>query len=472
MQNLQLGNRGGNRGGELGGPDRPAPPHPTPEEAAHLHATRHERWDWVNDVTPVHVTDADRCAVCHRRTVDGGVCLGCWTSNGPVYDADLWQQRDPQWLAILNNSEPMPEPPDDPDREMPADPIPENMPGEIPGKPLPGTTNPDGWPVAIHDDRIAVAAGDTIALPQPPDLFGLFYSGLTNMITGSPDTGKTYFVLAAARDAHVSGRLLWLDAEDTAETFSRRCLQLSCPELTTSADVRRVNHSDWIAAEPEDLQASFEWLSQGFGPGLIVIDSGTGSGTGDSLDQWTAWMHKHLPDRKTGVGSILIMHPVKNPEDRHGQSGGSRAILGLIRGMALLIDELEGTGWAPATDTTPPQPGGYGFTCSKNKPGGLGWTRNTRIGTLHGDPHNDGKLTLTVQVGSQARTLPDAVARYVAKNPGERTTTVCEHITGDKKARSAAVIKAEKEGLIIRITGGNGAKLCYPPDHPDIPTSE
>ena len=470
MSNLQPGNHGGNPPAEqpriIDGCDYPDEP----------------GWEWAIS-TSLEDIDDTLCLACHRLTVYDGYCVGCGTNGAAVYpmEPDDCNHYDCGHCRCGSDDchghhghdpDPGPDPGPDPDREMLADPIPENMPAEIPGKPLPGTTNPEGWPVAIPDDRKAVAAGDTIPLPQPPDLFGLFYSGLTNMITGSPDTGKTYFVLAAARDAHVSGRLLWLDAEDTAETFSRRCLQLSCPELTTSADVRRVNHSDWIAAEPEDLQASFEWLSQGFGPGLIVIDSGTGSGTGDSLDQWTAWMHKHLPDRKTGVGSILIMHPVKNPEDRHGQSGGSRAILGLIRGMALLIDELEGTGWAPATDTTPPQPGGYGFTCSKNKPGGLGWTRNTRIGTLHGDPHNDGKLTLTVQVGSQARTLPDAVARYVAKNPGERTTTVCEHITGDKKARSAAVIKAEKDGLIIRIVGDNGAKLCYPPDHPDTPTSE
>ena len=320
------------------------------------------------------------------------------------------------------------------------------------------------WRDALPDDRIAVKDGDTIPRPAPPDLFGLFYSGLSNLLAGAPDTGKSYFVLEAVRDAHIAGRVLWLDAEDTAETFSRRCLQLGCPELTTSPDVRRVDHSDWTAAEPEHIEDCFAWLAEGFGPGLIVIDSGTASGAGDSLDQWNAWKQWHLPPQ--GVGSILIEHVVKDPEARHNQAGGSRGKGAHVRGMALLIDEHDGTGWAPGTDTTPPQPGGYGFICSKNKPGGHGWKKRQRIGTLHGTPHNDGTLTLAVQVGTQARSLKDDVANHVAKHPGNTTTEISNMLTGDKKARSAAIIQAETAGLIIRADGPNGSKLCYPPDTP------
>ena len=323
------------------------------------------------------------------------------------------------------------------------------------------------WTDALPDDRLAVASGDLIPKPPPVDLFGLFYSGRLNLIAGAPDTGKSYFVLQAAAEAATAGRVVWLDAEDSAAEFSARCLRLGCPELTTSDEVRRVNHSDWIAAAPEHIEACWQWLDGGFGPGLIVVDSGTGSGSGDSLDQWRAWTRGHLPP--SGIGAILIEHVVKDPEQRHGQSAGSRGKLAAVRGMALVIDEIEGSAWAPATDTSPPRPGGFAAYVAKNKPGGGGWARGDRLGVLHGDPQPDGTLVVTVQVGGRAQSLIDAVARYVTDHPGHTTNAVVEALPGRKRDLSAAVRRAESDGLIIRIDGPNRAKLCYPPDHPEDP---
>ena len=109
------------------------------------------------------------------------------------------------------------------------------------------------WRDALPDDRIAVNDGDTIPRPDPPTLFGLFYEGKVNVIAGSPTTGKSYAALAAAADAAKAGRVMWLDAEDSRETFSLRCLQLGCSILTRSDDVTRLNHSDWTTAEPEHI---------------------------------------------------------------------------------------------------------------------------------------------------------------------------------------------------------------------------
>ena len=75
------------------------------------------------------------------------------------------------------------------------------------------------WRDALPDDRIAVNDGDTIPRPDPPTLFGLFYDGKVNVIAGSPTTGKSYAALAAAADAAKAGRVMWLDAEDSRETF-------------------------------------------------------------------------------------------------------------------------------------------------------------------------------------------------------------------------------------------------------------
>lgn len=323
------------------------------------------------------------------------------------------------------------------------------------------------WAEALPDDRIPVKAGDPIPRPLAPDLCGAFYSGLSNLIAGAPDTGKSYYALQAASEAATAGRVLWLDSEDSAAAFSARCLQLGCPELTTSPEVRRINHGDWVAAEPEHLELCWQWLDSGFGPGFVVIDSGTAAGSGDSLDQWTTWKRRHLPPQ--GVGVLLIEHPVKDPEQRHGQSAGSRGKLAEIRGMALVIDELDGTAWAPGTDTTPPRPGGFAVVCAKNKPGGNGWARGDRIGVLHGAPQPDGSLVLSLEVGGRTQGLLDAVSRWVAEHPGETTNAVVEALPGRKKDLAKAVRRAEAEGLIVRRAGPNRSLRCYPPDHPEDP---
>ena len=42
------------------------------------------------------------------------------------------------------------------------------------------------WTDALPDRRTPVNAGDPIPKPDPPDLFGLFYSGLNNLLHGPP----------------------------------------------------------------------------------------------------------------------------------------------------------------------------------------------------------------------------------------------------------------------------------------------
>ena len=431
--------------------EEPAPQTPPP---GYRYLTRHPSMHWTNYAVPG--ADLDSLPDCTIERCQPGCPDADWRK---LLDGRTTAETVRTWVAANGEFWYMPDgEPDEARRLADIDPV------EAAERVL------GPWTEALPDDRIPVAEGDTIARPEPPDLFGLFYSGLSNLIAGSPDTGKSWAVLAATAEAAVAGRVLWLDAEDTAETFSRRCLILGCPELTTSTEVRRINHGDWIMAEPEHIEACFRWLSDGFGPGLIVIDSGTASGSGDNLDQWTSWTRRHLPGPGAGVGSILVEHVVKNPDDRHGQGAGSRAKLAAIRGMALLIDELEGTPWAPATDTSPPRPGGFALYCSKNKPGGSGWAKGDRIGVLHGQPGDDGRLALTVQVGGRSASLTDAVARYVADNPGQPTRKVNKAVPGRRDDVAAAIIRAENEGLIVRTAGPRGAKFCYPPDHPQ-PTS-
>ena len=198
------------------------------------------------------------------------------------------------------------------------------------------------WTDSLPDRRTPVNAGDPIPRPDPPDLFGLFYSGLSNVLHGPPGIGKTWLSAEVIHCAAIAGRVLIIDGDDSEAEYSRRALILNKPELTTTESIRRIEGHDWTATEPEHRDQALDWLTDGFGPGMIVLDSGTALGSGDNLDQWTAFRRLYIPARP-GLGSLLLLHPVKDPDQRHGTTGGSRAIKAWVRGAQIRIDEQDGT---------------------------------------------------------------------------------------------------------------------------------
>ena len=92
--------------------------------------------------------------------------------------------------------------------------------------PLPGTTDPDGWPLAVQ--RIDWA--NLHAVEAEADLLqvagqghGLLYSNRYNAIVGEWETGKTWLGLLAAAEVVAAGRrALWIDGEDTPATVKTR----------------------------------------------------------------------------------------------------------------------------------------------------------------------------------------------------------------------------------------------------------
>ena len=339
MQNLPHRNHGGNSGGELDGPDRPAPPHPTREEAAHLFATRHERWDWVNDVTPVHVHDSTRCAVCHRVTVDGGICLGCSTSNGPVYDADLWQQRDPKWLAILNDSEPMPEPPDDPDREMLADPIPENMPADE------HTKDPDWegdwWETLLPEDEY----------PDPPpalllrtDSKAIIPSHGFVEIIGPRSSAKSWLaVLTTAAALHMGRRVAYFRSEGNRQQLQER-LRICGVKPTILLD------SDRFRSVPREKLSHFLAAHNGWADGgVVIIDTATNAGgaTNDAAegDTWLSWAVYTFTSRSDATLVVSIDHVTKRiPDDVLTINSRGTGAKGDASDFTLFCDSYKGKG--------------------------------------------------------------------------------------------------------------------------------
>ena len=290
-------------------------------------------------------------------------------------------------------------------------------------------TDPHGWPHAIPDDRVPV--GDDEPLPAPPtapDILGVLYSDKHNVIAGEAGCCKTWIALeAAARLEWLGQRVVWLDAEDSASVVSERLTRLGHRDLTRSFMFRRVNHSDWIDADPIDRAAISKWLTEGpLGTGHLFIDSGTASGSGTSPDDFAGWAPHHL----VHVGVTVLEHVAKNPEQRFGPSGSLRKAT-TATGMTAMV---EGLGWTKDT------PSSVNLRVVKDRPGGTGKQRGELFATVYGSAHPDGSVTIDVRPpreesaaylplilaaveddpGIGARKLRDAVAE-AAKIAGHRS---------------------------------------------------
>ena len=248
-------------------------------------------------------------------------------------------------------------------------------------------TDDDGWPYALPDDRIALSDDDPIPdPPPPPDVLGVIYADKRNVLAGEPGSCKTWIAMACA--AHLvkelGQRVAWLDAEDSAATFSERLARLGHRDLTRSVLLKRIDHSDWIEADSLDRAAVSAWLAASpAGCGHMFIDSGTATDSGTSADEWAAWLTRHA----VHTGMTVVEHVAKDPERRFGPLGSTRKNA-WATGITAIV---EGLGWTPA------EPGTVNLRVTKDRPGGTNRQKGALYATVHGSPHPDGSLAIVAR---------------------------------------------------------------------------
>ena len=326
-------------------------------------------------------------------------------------------------------------------------------------------TDADGWPLCLPDDRIPLSDDEPLPPPPPPpDVLGVIYSDKTNVIAGEPGGGKTILLLACA--AHIvkvlDQRLVWLDAEDSPAVWSERMAWLGHRDLTRSPMVKRINHTDWIDADALDRAAASAWLTDGdSGTGHLVIDSGTATESGTSAEEYAAWIKRHA----VHVGMTTIEHVAKNPEMRFGPLGSTRKNQAAT-GITAMI---EGAAWTPA------KPAAVNLRVVKDRPGGTGRQKGELYATVHGDPHPDGSLTITVRPPLEESAayagLIDAAVRDdpgIGANALRDAVTEAAKITGlrsDWQTVVAEIKEAVRSGLIEKRDGKGRRVHHYPADH-------
>ena len=335
-------------------------------------------------------------------------------------------------------------------------------------------TDRSGWPWAIPDDRVPLGDGDPLPeRPPPPALLGLLYHDRTNYLAGDKSTGKTWIALEALIVAvHVYAmRVVWLDAEDSAEVFSERLARLGHRDLTTSVYVRRLNWSDWIDADPLDRAAVAAWLANGGNGGHMFIDSGSATESGDSADTFAAWKARHL----VHPAATVIEHVAKNPEARYGPAGSLRK--GATASGSVLL--IEGAPW------TAHHEGSVDVRLDKDRPGGIPHRKGELCARIRGTPAAGLLVLEALPPGTPDEDIDAAILAAVEASPGIISTGIRDAVGGDGKQVSKRLLKLIEKSDIIRKPGKRRAQHHYledpnptesdesdESDYPRIPLSE
>ena len=173
-------------------------------------------------------------------------------------------------------------------------------------------------------DDIFVLAADLVRGPAPrPDLLDLLPSDGVTLLSGDPETFKSWIALyASAVHTQAGGVVLYIDADMSERQVSRRL------DLMGSGDINlaRVYGWDWRqTADKEEALSRFRAMV-GDGPLFTVLDSGSSLGSGVSEESWESFLAEMGWDLlKSRGGLLLLEHLGKQRRDSARGSVGKKA---------------------------------------------------------------------------------------------------------------------------------------------------
>jgi AAA domain len=278
---------------------------------------------------------------------------------------------------------------------------------------------------AEHDQLVAstwldtplgpILAGD-LRRPVPTilrrtDGLALLYAGMTHMLLGEFESGKTTAALAAVAETIRGGKhVLYVDFEDDALTFALRLRELGAQDDDIEAYAHHINPGKPLQGVALKALVS---VGKRYRPDLIIIDGVTEAmalhGWNPDKMEDVARFYDLMPRRwdQTGAAVVMIDHVVKSKDDRGRYAIGSQHKMAGVNGAAYRFD-AEG----------PLSPGRHGqvqITVVKDRPGSVRKVAGSGkdVGVMHLRPAPDrGSDALDVTI--EAPSLADAYDRLNA----------------------------------------------------------
>ena len=312
-------------------------------------------------------------------------------------------------------------------------------------------------PNASEYRQTVALRGSTEALPSAftrSDGSTIIYAGRLNAMYGRPNVGKSFVALMVAQESQAQGgRVLWIDAEDTADTVARRANLLGYAGVADDAfwytgvdmvsDSKAMHEINW-------------WLRQPAFPGLVIIDACESAGCPSDGSDVRPWFAKFVdPFLKNGIGVLMLDHIPKNAEGRAAGQIGSQYKMASLTGAGI---KLSGKPWNQVA-------GGYvTLTVEKDRQGQLPVVIGEKVATISGDYVN-GAFQYTVGEsvgGNQVSILGNKVLALLAAEPdGLLGNTAFTDLLKCKRVHLVAALKAlvdmalvskEREGKGYRYT--------------------
>lgn len=300
--------------------------------------------------------------------------------------------------------------------------------------------------------------------PAPPDLVltpqgeGILYRGLTHMVSGEPESMKSWVGLIAAKEEIDRGRnVIWIDTDGAGEADTYDRLQgLGVTPAQVSAQFAYIEPEEAVTRE-QLIELNDEWQ-----PALVVIDALNPAMVLLGLDPMSETDVEKF--RRIALGcwgdatEILVDHVSKDKERRAGYSIGSQRKQALVKVHIQLetVDKL-------SRDTA----GLSRVLATKDRPGWHHRGQGGRIGELTITPDGRGGLAhsmnltrITGREKFRPTSLMEQVSRAVNTHGAPMSKQeIKEKVKGRAEFLFRAVDLLVDEGFIERRIGSRGAHL-------------
>jgi len=274
---------------------------------------------------------------------------------------------------------------------------------------------------------------DTDALearpPAPPEIVravgrgALLYRGRTHLLSGPPESGKSWLALIAAAEVLAAGgTVVWIDTDGQGWSDTLERLRT----LSVSDEARQRLH--YMQPDEPATRDGIARLAAHLLPTLVVVDSwnpalaiqGCSALSTDDVEKWNQTV---LRPWGTDITVVLVDHVTKDPERRGAYSYGSERKSGLVQ-VHISMDVAS----QPLSRETA---GTYKVYAKKDRPGWHDRAPGTRyVGDLVLRPA-DGRIEYELRLGrpgSDDKSAPEEwhptgimerVSEYVSEAGGE-----------------------------------------------------
>lgn len=316
-------------------------------------------------------------------------------------------------------------------------------------------------PIDLHAVLRRGLVGEPPHVLERSDGTCLLYRGKLHSISGEPETGKGWAVMHAVQQTLSGGaRVVYLDFEDTAETFVSRLVALGVPETAFDqvAYFPPATTHAGLALDVLDGELAL-------GPALAVIDGVTEALAWEGLDlqsnadvaKWFTMVPRRLA--ASGAAVVMVDHVTK---DRLGRGrfaiGAQHKLAGVDVAFTLESTVAFGRG----------HDGVSTLHVQKDRPGYLReHAHHSRIGELRLVSHADGAVTVVLDPPATAGSsrqdarlgaLMERVSLALEEAPGLSKKSLRRSVTGNNAAKDDALarlirdanVRVEQDGQAMR----------------------